>query len=214
VVRRDASGAVTVAAEPEAVEAATFAMKLGQLARMVAHLPPPEKAAFSAAVRSQGNAKFAQKDWVGAEDLYMQSLVGLDFGPGGDATGNATGDDAGGDAAIRAGHGVESGAESSAGGGFGRVGTDTADAAAATTRTAIQVPVLCNLAACALAQRKWLKAGLLCDYALALDPMNWKARARKVNRHSQPFLPTGHFPLLQSTPPPYFSSIESVSISA
>lgn len=169
VVRRDASGAVTVAADAREVEEASLHMRLAQLARMVGPLPADEKAAFAAAVRRQGNALFAAGDWDGATDLYMQSLVGLDFGP--QSSSSAAVDNA----AAAAAAGAESGA----------LATESSKCAGkcagvAATTTAIQVPVLCNLAACALAQRQWARAVLLCDYALALDPRAWKAHARKV----------------------------------
>ena len=59
---------------------ADFQMQLGQLAKIVAGLAREEKLSFSYEMRKKGNAKFALKDYAGATELYMQSLVGLDFG--------------------------------------------------------------------------------------------------------------------------------------
>ena len=211
-MRRDASGAVTVAAEDEEVEEASFAMRLAQLARMVAPLPPPEKAAFSAAMRAQGNAKFTEGDWSGAEDLYMQSLVGLDFGTTIDSTpchntevsNMAAEEDSNKNLSRRSDATAKSPNKSNQGFDTGAADSKKADVLVtsasaitavssmvrsiqeeaarelASTTTAIQVPVLCNLVACALAQRKWSRAVLLADHALELDPTNWKALARKV----------------------------------
>ena len=43
-----------------------------------------------------------------------------------------------------------------------------------------QVPVLCNLAACALGSRRWTRAALLAEQAISLDPAAWKAHSRRV----------------------------------
>ena len=53
-----------------------------QLAKMVEPLPRGEKLAFSHQMRMQGNAKYAAQEYDAASELYMQSLVGLDFGSG------------------------------------------------------------------------------------------------------------------------------------
>jgi hypothetical protein len=203
-----------VAAEDEEVEEASFAMRLAQLARMVAPLPPHEKAAFSAAMRAQGNAKFTEGDWSGAEELYMQSLVGLDFGTAiGGITSNVIDDshdtagmrvDGNSHQRIDAVGDTSSTSTRSADLDIARETDDVPVTSTSTapidiettsmttstsekavtglteTTTAIQVPVLCNLVACALAQRKWTRAVLLADHALNLDPTNWKALARKV----------------------------------
>jgi len=81
--------------------------------------------------------KYQAKDFENATDLYLQSLVGLDFGD------------------------------------------DTNADHAAEARASVQVPVLCNLTACALQCRRFNRAVVLADTALALDPECWKAHSRK-----------------------------------
>jgi len=124
--RRSEDGSVVFDTDEKDMERADFQLKMAQLARMVEHLPRKEKLAFSTQMRQKGNLKYAEKVFEEAEELYMQSLVGLDFG-GGD------------------------------------------DSSLAEARTAVQVPVLCNLAACALHTRKFLRCVLLCDIAIGLE---------------------------------------------
>ena len=124
--------------EPEArdVRKTNFDMQMTQLAKMVAGLPVTEKLAFAAEMRRQGNEKFTSGDFDAASALYVQSLVGLDFGDG------------------------------------------SAEARKRAIRE-VQVPVLTNLAACALNSHNFEKCVSLCDGALQLDPSAWKAHGRK-----------------------------------
>ena len=167
--RRSADGSVVMDADPADVERVDLEMKMAQLSRMVATLPRAEKLAFSAEVRKQGNEKFASGDFDGAADLYMQSLAGLDLGAAQQDTSDAD---------------VSLGGGSGGGGGDGgteerlvaeSLQTRTAELAATESRDAIQVPVLCNLAACALQTRKWSRTIALTTMALDLDPGAWKA---------------------------------------
>jgi hypothetical protein len=80
--KRSEDGSLVFDASESDMERADFQLKMAQLARMVEHLPTKEKLAFSVEMRSQGNLKFAAGEYDEASELYMQSLVGLDFGEG------------------------------------------------------------------------------------------------------------------------------------
>ena len=134
--RRDEdSGDVTEPTERDK-QKTNFDMQMTQLAKMVSGLPTVEKLAFAAEMRRQGNERFSLGDYDGASELYMHSLVGLDFGDGSEAQRKK----------------AEQG---------------------------VQVPVLTNLAACALKSRNFGKCVSLCDAALELDANAWKAHGRK-----------------------------------
>jgi hypothetical protein len=80
--RRSEDGSLVMDTDDKDMERADFQLKMAQLARMVEHLPRQEKLAFSTEMRRQGNAKFTADAFEEASELYMQSLVGLDFGGG------------------------------------------------------------------------------------------------------------------------------------
>lgn len=49
----------------------------------------------------------------------------------------------------------------------------------------LQLPVLCNLAACMLAKQEWRRAVQLCDEALAIEPTSIKAVLRRARANTE-----------------------------
>ena len=49
----------------------------------------------------------------------------------------------------------------------------------------LQLPILCNLAACMLAKQEWCRAMQLCDEALAIEPRSIKAALRRARASTE-----------------------------
>jgi tetratricopeptide (TPR) repeat protein len=120
-----------------ALSDADFAMRQGQLARLLSLLSPREKVEWAAARRAEGNEHYHAGRTEEAVQHYLDCLLAMDLG--------------------------EDSAESRR-----------------LARDAIQLPVLCNLAACYLGKGQLLRAKRLCDEALALDEGCLKARLRRA----------------------------------
>jgi tetratricopeptide (TPR) repeat protein len=120
-----------------ALSEADFAMRQGQLARLLHLLSPSEKVEWAAARRAEGNEHYRAGRTEEAVQHYLDCLLAMDLGE------------------------------------------DSAETRRL-ARDAIQVPVLCNLAACYMGKGQLLRAKLLCDEALALDEGSLKARLRRA----------------------------------
>lgn len=117
-------------------------VKLGAAANAVKGKSREERLAFAVAKKDRANELYHEGQLARAADVYLEALVGLDFGGG------------------------------------------TAEEVAEGQRT-VQLPVLCNLAACKLALGENAIVIELCNKALEVDPRCVKALLRRCRARAE-----------------------------
>lgn len=134
--RKDKRTGDTYLADSEAhLDQADFELRMARTAKMLSALGPSDKLLWAVGRKNDGNGCYTRRDFKGAQQCYLDALVGLDFGESEEEKAKAV--------------------------------------------HAVQIPVLCNLAACYVHERLWKKVVTLCEEALKLDPRCAKALARR-----------------------------------
>ncbi|KAL3786488.1 hypothetical protein HJC23_010654 [Cyclotella cryptica] len=144
-------------ADERELAAADFQAKMKQAAEMTSSLTPQQKNEWAAGQRRQGNVLFGNGDYKEAMDVYLTCLVAMDVSSSSSSNSTETKcneDEISPMAGITSSKSVNSKSEAE-----------------------IQLPVLLNLALCALKLGMLSKAEQFCNYALELEAGQQSAKA-------------------------------------